>query len=333
MVLTWVAMAELLQGLDNSSYDKPFFQRYFIQSFYTLGLPMWAIARAVRLQKSGGQEKESLLEDGGEPGYESMQTKASPTLPPSIVNFQTLKVGILLGLISFFSGWIWYVSLPITSVAANTTIYQSASVFVYLFSIPALNEPVTLRKAMSVVVSLVGVGLIAFAPKDGESTAGHNSTVMGYVWTFVTTILYSVWEVSFKVLGPEEEESTLEEDSCFIFGLTGLANIVLIWPGLFIVDAVGYEAFQLPPHKDLNLLIVNGLMDAVFNVLLVLGIALTSPLFVTCGTMLAIPASILWDYVAHGTHLAPASVAGVVLVALGFVLLNTGGPRPGGAAQ
>ena len=61
MVLTWVAMAELLQGLDNSSYDKPFFQRYFIQSFYSLGLPMWAIARAVRLQKSRGQEKESLL--------------------------------------------------------------------------------------------------------------------------------------------------------------------------------------------------------------------------------------------------------------------------------
>jgi hypothetical protein len=306
MVMTWVAMAEFLQSL-GSNYDKPFFQRYFIQSFYILGIPLWWLARAWRRRAANVAGTGPLLQ-GEESNYEGM-LQAEPdggalaAKPPSAGSklAQQVKVGTILGVISFFSGWIWYVSLPLTSVAANTTIYQSASVFVYLLSIPLLNEPVTTKNAVAVVVSLLGVGLIAFAPKGSEATGGHKSTVMGYVFTFVTTILYSIWEVTFKVLGPEEEDDALVEDSCLIFGLCGVANILLVWPGLFVVDAVGYETFQLPPHDTLTILIINGFMDAVFNVLLVLGIALTSPLFVTCGTMLAIPASILWDFIAHGT--------------------------------
>ena len=129
-------------------------------------------------------------------------------------------------------------------------------------------------------------------------------------------------QVLFKLLGPDEEAPTAMEDTCLLFGLFGLSNFLLVWPGLFVLNALNVEPLEWPPTHVLELLFLNGVLDAVFNVLLVVGITFSSPLFVTCGTMLTIPASILWDFCFHGYELPPLAFAGVAMVIAGFALLN-----------
>ena len=63
-------------------------------------------------------------------------------------------------------------------------------------------------------------------------------------------------------------------------------------------------------------------MDAVYNITLVVGIALTSPLFITIGTMLAIPAGILVDWIVKKEMLTPLQIAGTVLIVVSFLGLN-----------
>ena len=52
----------------------------------------------------------------------------------------------MLGIAIFGSTYTWYLSLPLTSVAGNSAVYQSAPVFVFLFSVPLLGESVTVLK-------------------------------------------------------------------------------------------------------------------------------------------------------------------------------------------
>jgi len=237
-----------------------------------------------------------------------------------LYSWTCLYITSAMGILSFFSGWLWYLSLPLTAVATNTTIYQCAAVFVYLLSVPLLGEAVTLPKVAAVLTSLTGVALIAFSTEDGS--AKNDNSLAGILLVLSTTLCYSIYEVLFKLVGPDEGSETVVEDSIFVFGLIGLTSVFLVWPGLLLVHWTGFERFELPPLEILELFVLNGLMDAVFNIMLVLGIALTTPLFVTCGTMLAIPASLVWDHLAHGSEPNAMAWAGVSAVVAGFILLN-----------
>jgi drug/metabolite transporter (DMT)-like permease len=55
---------------------------------------------------------------------------------------------------------VWYISLEQTSISANTAIYNSNSIFVFVFSIFLLKERVTALKIVAVTVCLGGVVVI-----------------------------------------------------------------------------------------------------------------------------------------------------------------------------
>lgn len=367
-----------------------FSNRYFIQAFYSLGIPMYYLIRSFRREPPVGtalidgdetllneeqlderMESPTLVDEEADKDFPELLSDSFPSYgnvergsvessrddnhgfayigSPEIPLFSTQCLWVATGLMTlcFFSGWLWYLSLPLTEVAANTTIYQCAAVFVYLLSIPLVGEKITFQKVSAVIVSLSGVGLIAFSSKNGSSVhKDDTNTAKGILLVFATTICYSIYEVLVKCVGPQESSPTVVEDSCFLFGLFGIMTIVCFWPGLLILDFTGIEPFEWPSVHILQLFVLNGLMDAVFNVMLVIGIAFTTPLFITCGTMLAIPGmplysmhlldditskshvalsllgSIIWDYCAHGSELDEMALMGVLVVVAGFVLLN-----------
>jgi len=284
-------------------------------------------------------------------------------------------------LCSFWMSWLlclvayaWYLSLPLTQVGANTTIYQSASVFVFIFSIFLLNESVTLRKIFSVALSVAGVALIASTPESSGNSEQQDSFI-GYVFLIISVLLYALYEVLYKfsIEGEGHQESPspallldgpasglpllaadgnssggiqsnqdkklksstamanllLElEFPMLLSALVGVVSIVSQWPVFFLLDLLPkdsplYEANNFDFSRgEWVLLGANSFLDSWYYMLLVFGIALTGPVFMSVGVMLVAPVSIVVDWFLHGTHLSVGAWFGVAAVIAGFAVLQ-----------
>lgn len=93
-------------------------------------------------------------------------------------------------------------------------------------------------------------------------------------------------------------------------------------PVVVQVHAIGVEPFELPPNPKVKLLVLGTVLDCVYNGLLLFGILIATPLFMSVGCMLVMPASIVVDRIANRTELAPGAIVGAVLILVAFFLLN-----------
>lgn len=112
------------------------------------------------------------------------------------------------------------------------------------------------------------------------------------------------------------------EHTMLFIGLLGVWTILLAWPGIIIVDKTGIESFELPHGKSLQGILITMGLDALFNCLLILGIVISSPLFISVGSLLTIPASVVSDWLLHGTVLPILSYMGMLAIVVGFLLLT-----------
>lgn len=104
-----------------------------------------------------------------------------------------IKWCLPLGVIIFASSYTWYVSFSGTSPDGNSAVYQSAPVFVFLVSIPLLNEKVTTIKVISVLLCCGGVAEIMLIQASG----GGKDTIAGYCWLLASVVTYALYEVLF----------------------------------------------------------------------------------------------------------------------------------------
>ena len=118
------------------------------------------------------------------------------------------------------------------------------------------------------------------------------------------------------------------ETTAFFIGSMGLFSLLTLWPFFFLLDRIGIEPFEWPSVDKAKLLALNAGLDAIYNLLLLLGIVISSPLWMSIGTMLVVPATILADWALNGTVLTGQVAAGIVLILFGFIVLQL----PAGAA-
>eukprot|EP00040_Diaphanoeca_grandis_P004270 m.27840 g.27840 ORF g.27840 m.27840 type:complete len:395 (-) comp15820_c0_seq1:115-1299(-) len=223
------------------------------------------------------------------------------------------KLSLALGLALFASTYTWYISFESTSAGGNSAVYQSAPIFVFLFSVPILKEKVTILKVVSVCICVGGVvGVILLSESGGGGTAG------GYMWLLLSVLLYSGFEVFYKKYACSDQDPHPIANAQRFFGMCGLACVLTLWPMFFILDAVGLEKFELPVGEMWGHIITLVLCDTLFNTFLVLTILLSSPLFAAVGTNLVIPSTIVVEYLWHGTTVPPLSYIGIVGIAIGF---------------
>ena len=113
------------------------------------------------------------------------------------------------------------------------------------------------------------------------------------------------------------------EMASMVLCLYGVGTAMFCGPVLAVWDHAGLETFEWPPngHKT-SLLLLNAVLDSTYNGLLLFGILVTTPLFMSVGTMLVMPASIVVDRLVHGTVLSPLAVVGAVVIVVGFGMLN-----------
>lgn len=137
-------------------------------------------------------------------------------------------------------------------------ITDNAGVWTLVFGAFIRVEKFTIRKFLGVVASLIGIILISrvdlskpddTATADGsEGSFPHKSTAeiaLGDAMAAFSSIMYGVYTIVMKKQVGDESKVNMP----LFFGLVGFFNLVMLWPGFFILHWTGVEHFSLPDTK------------------------------------------------------------------------------------
>ena len=91
---------------------------------------------------------------------------------------------------------------------------------------------------------------------------------------------------------------------------------------IFIFDATGLEPLILPSSELTSQIMLNGFIDTIFNFAFIWGVALTSPVFMSTGTILIIPLGIVVDSLLGKGTMNFWQLCGVGFIVCGFLGLN-----------
>jgi len=247
-----------------------------------------------------------------------------------------IKIVCPFSLIAFGAGYTWYLSLQHTTISLNTTIYNANVAVVFVLSVFLLKEHVSLPKIIAVLFCGGGVVLEAFAPTSSDDQG--ESDVIGVLIVLLSMFLFSVYEVVFKKfeegghednsintnsVQPQNPSTVNASDALIILSLIGLWNCILVPILVIIWNFAGWETFEWPPSAAVwGQIIANGALDGMYNCALLVGITVSSPLFMSMGCLLSIPISIFIDVLRKQFIVSGFSIGGSLCIVIGFVLLS-----------
>eukprot|EP01137_Pigoraptor_chileana_P018229 Opistho-2@77391 len=342
LVVIWVSMGELMAKVQET-FEKPFFLTWMVHNFYLVFLLPWVfLERSVRRREK--QRRHAARE-------------VHPVLPLWREYLPHLKRALILNTLLFACVLTWYISLTRTSLSVNTGIYNSSPAFVFILSALILKEKVGPAKSLAVALSVGGVVLVAVSSKPAKD--GPQTTPIGCALVVASAALYALYEVmghpsadpshknGGEKAGHVDGEGAIGDDdvaaakaaaapahahgessealtvSCGLIRTVALMGVfnALLFPGLFVCDAAGWERMEWPTGDILMRICIAGVCDSVFNCLLLGGILLSSPLFISVGSMLTIPGSMVSDRILHGYVMPLQAMGGVLLIFAGFIIL------------
>ncbi|XP_065918998.1 uncharacterized protein [Dysidea avara] len=298
----------------------PYLLVYWIHSFYSLMYIVWKIWRIFP-----GGYKCNRVGDG----------LISPRRMLIITGY--------LSFISLISSYFWYLSLSGTSVAVNSSIYQSSPAVVFMLAIPLLGEVITLVKLISLMMSVGGACVVGIYSNrhdssnntNGDSipaewnitsfvastsTASHDKTTpLGIMYLLLAVSTFALLQVSIKKLSSPPGDPAAIPNSLRTLGLMGVHTLLWMWPPIFILHYAGIEVFSWPSRYTLMLMAVSAGVEVVNTASVITCIALVSPMFTSVGAILVIPASVVWDYFSHHYVENYLAYIGTVAIIAGFV--------------
>jgi drug/metabolite transporter (DMT)-like permease len=227
------------------------------------------------------------------------------------------------------AGGSWYVAVDMTTPSDLTAIYNCSAFFAYAFSVPMLKEKLRFDKAFAVVVAIVGVLIVSYAPtkKDGEipDPSEPKNVVAGNLIIGVGSVLYGFYEVLYKRLACPPEGTSPGRGMIFAntFGsLIGLFTLLVLWFPLPILHVLGLETFELPRGEAAWMLLISVLANATFSGSFLVLISLTSPVLSSVAALLTIFLVAIVDWLWRGKTLTPAAIGGGLLIVAAFLLLS-----------
>lgn len=207
MTASWVAMGEMLQNLQVSSFNKPLFLTWAVHSGYALALIPAALLRCCAARQRGATDKDAGKTSTGDTSGEMLH-RVTRTIPSAIRggskpaqsrrctcrrSWTTAALAVLAAL----AGYLWYVSLKRTTAAANAAIYQCGPALVFVLSVLALGERVTVRKVLAVALCVGGVVAVTLSHPHTDNP-GLRPSALGYAFELGSVLSYALYEVCFK---------------------------------------------------------------------------------------------------------------------------------------
>ncbi|CAG7998810.1 unnamed protein product [Penicillium olsonii] len=353
----------------DKTYPKPFFVTYTNTSmfmmplFIILGRRTWALWRLRKLSQvtsigsflrlvdspdPRAEEQRMLHDDSDEENWRprrSSQDAAGQKLGLKA----TAKLSVQFCLLWFTANYFAMSCLQFTTVASTTILTSTSGVWTLIIGAVLGVEKFTPRKLMSVIASLIGIILIsrvdlsssdAGATADGnEGSFPHKSTgeiALGDAMAAFSALMYGLYTIVMKKQVGDESLVNMP----LFFGLVGFSNVVLLWPGFFILHWTGVEVFSFPETGRVwTIILSNSLASFVSDIAWAYAMLLTTPLVVTVGLSLTIPLSLVGQMVLQGQYASPLYWVGAAIVVLSFLVVNHEGKaedtpiNPGGGSR
>jgi solute carrier family 35 protein F5 len=254
---------------------------------------------------------------------------------------ETAKLSLEFCILWFVANYFAAACLEYTTVASSTILGSTSSIWTLLCGALMRVERFTLRKFLGVTASLAGVVLISSIDVSGETDENRGSfphktpreLAIGDTMAFVSAAMYGFYAVFMKKRIGDESKVNMP----LFFGLVGLFNILLLWPGLIILHLTKIETFELPPTKKiLTIVLVNSASSMVSDFCWAYSMLLTSPLIVTVGLSLTIPLSLVGQMVLDKQYSSALYWVGAGIMFIAFLFINMeakkdtdGAPGPG----
>jgi solute carrier family 35 protein F5 len=173
---------------------------------------------------------------------------------------ETARLSLEFCILWFMANYFVAACLEHTTVASSTILTSTSSIFTLLLGCAVNVEIFTIRKLFGVLASLLGVVLISSVDLFGNNDNGRGSfphksarqVALGDAMALLSAVLYGVYAVLMKKRIGDERRISMP----VFFGLVGLFNVLLLWPGFLILHFTGVEPFELPPTSRVTTIIL-----------------------------------------------------------------------------
>ncbi|KAE8372654.1 hypothetical protein BDV26DRAFT_273760 [Aspergillus bertholletiae] len=357
VVVLWTASNFLASTIfADDTYSKPFFVTYINTSLFILPLFTIISGRIWRLWRSGRLSQidsfQSLLRhiDSHDPDAEiTGRDSAYERGDPEIWNAATLdsdgkeesaklglrataKLSLQFCMLWFLANYFAMACLQYTTVGSTTILTSTSGVWTLIFGALIGVEKFTVRKLAGVVASLVGIILISRVDlsasdtppaDDGSGSRFPNKTpteiALGDAMAGFSAVMYGVYTIVLKKQVGDESRVNMQ----LFFGLVGLINLFLLWPGFIVMHFTGIETFALPDTgKIWTIILVNSVSSLFSDICWAYAMLLTTPLVVTVGLSLTIPLSLVGEIFLQGVTSSALYWVGAAIVFLSFLVVN-----------
>lgn len=249
------------------------------------------------------------------------------TEPEGLTLRETVRLSLEFCILWFLANYFAAACLEYTTVASSTILSSTSSIWTLFIGALLHVERFTLRKFLGVMATLAGIALISSVDVSGSTDDNRGSfphktpheLAIGDAMAFVSAVLYGFYAVFMKKRIGDESRVNMP----LFFGLVGMFNIVLLWPGLFILHFTGIEPFELPPtNRIFVIVLVNSAASLVSDFCWAYAMLLTSPLIVTVGLSLTIPLSLVGQMVLDKQYSSAWYWVGAAITLLSFIFIN-----------
>ena len=158
---------------------------------------------------------------------------------------ETARLSLEFCMLWFAANYFASACLEYTSVGSVTILTSTSSVWTLIFCAAVGVERFSVRKLVGVLASLAGVVLISSvdlsgASDDNRGSFPHKTTgqiAVGDAMAFFSAIIYGVYVTVMKRRVGNEDRVDMQ----LFFGIVGLLNVLLLWPGFILLHVTGIE--------------------------------------------------------------------------------------------
>ncbi|KAI9698728.1 MAG: hypothetical protein M1836_003838 [Candelina mexicana] len=267
-----------------------------------------------------------LLLDDPLSSFQTLTPDSSPS-EGVLDDWETGKLSLEFCVLWFAANYFAVACLQYTTVASTTILTATSSIWTLLIGAIVKVEAFNLKKLIGVLASMTGIILISSVDLSGSNDKNRGSfphksqkqIAIGDSLAFLSAILYGMYTILMKKRIGDEGRVNMP----LFFGLVGVFNLAILWPGLIILHFVGEEPFELPPTGRIwSIIMINSATSLFSDFCWAYAMLLTSPLVVTVGLSLTIPLSLVGQMILDHQYSSVAYWIGAGIVFLSFVFIN-----------
>merc|ERR1719215_1538503 len=151
-----------------------------------------------------------------------------------------VRASATVGLLWLSSQIIFNLSLLHTSVATNTVLSSTTSVFTFIFSLLILQDPFRRRSFVAAMLSCLGCAVVAAHTPQNLAEGAITNSYVGDALALTAAAMFACASVLLGKVAPEGMEINV------YMGMNGLLSLAYAPGLLFVAHVGGLESFQAP---------------------------------------------------------------------------------------